>query len=58
MNKFLPSTKHLIINDTNTCMGSASVHRIQYKLNMVHTEVFPLLGDEGTQLEEVRIFLI
>ncbi|XP_045476586.1 ribonuclease Z, mitochondrial isoform X2 [Harmonia axyridis] len=55
MNMFLPSTKHLIINETNTCMGSASVHRIQHKLNMVHKDIFPLLGDDGTESDELEM---
>ncbi|XP_044758744.1 ribonuclease Z, mitochondrial isoform X2 [Coccinella septempunctata] len=54
MESFLPSAKHVIINETNTCMGSAAVHRVQYKLNIVHPEIFPLLGDNGTQLEELE----
>lgn len=29
-------------------MGSIAVHRIQHKLNMLHSDMFPLLGDCGT----------
>ncbi|KAJ8941617.1 hypothetical protein NQ318_000323 [Aromia moschata] len=48
--EFSPSTHHLILNECSTCMGSQSVHRIQYKLNMLSEDMFPLLGDKGTQL--------
>lgn len=50
MDKFSPSTHHLILNDSNTCMGSSAVHRIQYKLNLLSDEIFPLLGDQGTEI--------
>ncbi|KAF5288455.1 hypothetical protein FQR65_LT02107 [Abscondita terminalis] len=49
MRDFKPSTQHLSINDANTCMGSESVHRIQYKLNMLYDHFFPLLGDKGSK---------
>lgn len=34
----------------NTCMGSQAVHRIQYKLNLLSEELFPLLGDQGSEV--------
>ncbi|KAK4874327.1 hypothetical protein RN001_013687 [Aquatica leii] len=49
MSLFSPSTHHLNLNDSNTCMGSESVHRIQYKLNLLHNNFFPLLGDHGSK---------
>lgn len=48
MDDFPPSTEHIFINETNTCMGSIAVHRIQYKLNMLSKDFFPLLTDGGT----------
>lgn len=33
-------------------MGSLSVHRIQYKLNLLSDEFFPLLGDKGSQMTQ------
>lgn len=51
MERFTPSTQHLILNDANTCLGSLSVHRIQYKLNLLSNDFFPMLGDTGTQIE-------
>ncbi|KAK5641003.1 hypothetical protein RI129_009550 [Pyrocoelia pectoralis] len=51
IDKFSPSTRHLVLNETNTCMGSESVHRVQYKLNLLHKDVFPLLGDNGSKYD-------
>lgn len=45
VDKFSPSTQHLVLNDSNTCLGSISVHRVQYKLNLLSKDFFPLLGD-------------
>ncbi|KAL3273587.1 hypothetical protein HHI36_015020 [Cryptolaemus montrouzieri] len=55
MKSFLTSTQHLILNETNTCMGSIAVHRIQHKLNMIHPKIFPLLGDNGTKVADEEI---
>ncbi|XP_066140566.1 ribonuclease Z, mitochondrial [Euwallacea fornicatus] len=48
MDDFCASCEHIPINELNTCMGSVAVHRIQYKLNMLSSSIFPLLGDKGT----------
>lgn len=53
MQEFFPSTYHLVINDSNSCMGSVAVHRIQQKLNLLHPDIFPLLKDKGIPLEEL-----
>lgn len=52
MARFSPSTSHVIINDANSCMGSEAVHRIQYKLNHLNDNLFPLLGDNGIPKKE------
>lgn len=52
VDRFSPSTQHLVLNDANRCMGSAAVHRIQYKLNILSNDLFPLLGDGGTEICE------
>lgn len=49
--RFSLSTQHLVINDYNNCMGSAAVHRIQYKMNLLSSSMFPLLADRGTLLK-------
>ncbi|XP_050298698.1 ribonuclease Z, mitochondrial isoform X2 [Anthonomus grandis grandis] len=48
MDKFSPSTVHIPVNELNSCMGSVAVHRIQYKLNLLSEDFFPLLRDHGT----------
>lgn len=58
MNQFSPSTQHLVLNDANNCMGSVAVHRIQYKLNLLSNEIFPLLGDGGTEVCEANEVII
>lgn len=57
MDDFPASTQHLMLNEMNTCMGSESVHRVQHKLNLLSEDMFPLLGDKGTETkDEVRYF--
>lgn len=51
VDKFSPSTCHLLLNESNTCMGSVAVHRIQHQLNLLHEGLFPLLRGDG-QLEK------
>ncbi|XP_063361826.1 ribonuclease Z, mitochondrial [Cydia amplana] len=45
MTKFGPTTRHLILNSQNSCLGSEAVHRTQHKLHLLDPEVFPLLKD-------------
>lgn len=54
MDDFPASTEHLPVNELNSCTGSLAVHRIQHKLNLLSSEIFPLLGDNGIpRLREV-----
>lgn len=46
------STHHLMLNEMNSCMGSQAVHRIQHKLNLLSEDIFPLLGDNGTEVTD------
>lgn len=39
-----------MLNEMNTCMGSEAVHRVQVKLNLLSEEIFPLLGDKGSDI--------
>ncbi|CAI6346770.1 unnamed protein product [Macrosiphum euphorbiae] len=46
--KLFPSeTYHLLLNNENKCLGSTAIHRIQYKLNMLDENIYPLLKDNG-----------
>lgn len=43
------------MNDSNKCMGSIAVHRIQYKLNLLDKTIFHLLRDDGIPTEGENI---
>jgi len=43
MESFSPTTQHLLINDSCLSLGSEAVHRLQYKLNLVDKNIFPLM---------------
>lgn len=45
MANFGPNTRHLILNDQNSCLGSEAVHRTQHKLHLLDPDIFPLLRD-------------
>ncbi|KAG8225915.1 hypothetical protein J437_LFUL005951, partial [Ladona fulva] len=45
--QFPVSTTHISIGEGNVCSGSIAVHRLQYKLNLLHPKIFPLLADSG-----------
>ena len=47
INRFPTQTKHVFINKENKSLGSVGVKRLQYKLNMLHSDIFPLLSDFG-----------
>lgn len=47
MKLFPPETYHLLLNNENKCLGSTAIHRIQYKLNMLDEDIYPLLKDTG-----------
>lgn len=51
MRKFSPTTKHLLLNESNHCMGSTAVHEVQQKLNLFDANVFPLLKDTMIRLD-------
>ncbi|XP_076390326.1 ribonuclease Z isoform X2 [Megachile rotundata] len=44
--KFPFETEHIIFNEDNTCMSSEAVHKNQYLLHMLHSEIFPLLSTD------------
>ncbi|XP_034830512.1 ribonuclease Z, mitochondrial isoform X2 [Maniola hyperantus] len=45
MAKFGTSTRHLILNSQNSCLGSEAVHRTQHKLHLLDADMFPMLRD-------------
>ncbi|KAG1651091.1 Zinc phosphodiesterase ELAC protein 2 [Nymphon striatum] len=42
MSKFPQQTFHMFLNDTNSSSNSISGHKIRYKLNTLHSTIFPL----------------
>lgn len=59
MSKFGVSTRHIVVNEENECMGTEAVHRHQHKLHMLHPEIFPFLNEESfkkkTRMEDLPI---
>lgn len=47
INTFPQTTQHVILNSKNCCMGSDAVFKNQYILNMLHSEIFPLLSKDS-----------
>ncbi|XP_059059090.1 ribonuclease Z, mitochondrial [Achroia grisella] len=45
MAMFGPTTRHLVLNTQNSCLGSEAVHRTQHKLHLLDSDIFPLLRD-------------
>lgn len=50
MAKFGEDTKHVIINESNNCIGSTAVNVLQRELNLIHPDIFPILADEKYDL--------
>lgn len=51
MTMFGPSTRHLVLNTQNLCLGSEAVHRTQHKLHLLDPDIFPLLRDVSVPAE-------
>ncbi|XP_064071997.1 ribonuclease Z, mitochondrial isoform X2 [Vanessa tameamea] len=45
MSQFGATTRHLVLNAHNSCMGSEAVHRSQHRLHLLDEDMFPLLRD-------------
>ncbi|XP_075973216.1 ribonuclease Z isoform X2 [Anticarsia gemmatalis] len=45
MAQFGATTRHLVLNSKNSCLGSEAVHRTQHKLHLLDPDIFPLLRD-------------
>lgn len=46
INKFSPSTQHICLNSDSSCLGSASVFKVQNQLNLIDNFIFPRLQTE------------
>lgn len=58
MKLFPPETYHLLLNNENKCLGSTAIHRIQYKLNMLDEDIYPLLKDTGIPCKNTLKILV
>ncbi|XP_055639990.1 ribonuclease Z, mitochondrial [Toxorhynchites rutilus septentrionalis] len=47
MDKFSPSTRHIALNEINRFSGYVACHRIQYHLNQLDSQIFPLLREQN-----------
>ncbi|CAG5051844.1 unnamed protein product [Parnassius apollo] len=45
LSMFGPTTRHLVLNGQNSCLGSEAVHRSQHRLHLLDPDIFPLLRD-------------
>ncbi|XP_067209587.1 ribonuclease Z, mitochondrial isoform X3 [Linepithema humile] len=49
MGKFGLNTRHIVLNEENECMGTEASHKHQYKLRLLHSDIFPSLDEESFQ---------
>ncbi|XP_067860410.1 zinc phosphodiesterase ELAC protein 2 isoform X2 [Heptranchias perlo] len=49
MERFGPTTEHLILNEHNQTVHNLRSHKIQTQLNLIHPEIFPLLKTYQTK---------
>uniref|UniRef100_A0A8W7P7L7 Zinc phosphodiesterase ELAC protein 2 n=1 Tax=Anopheles coluzzii TaxID=1518534 RepID=A0A8W7P7L7_ANOCL len=49
MDRFSASTRHIALNEVNSFSGYIAAHRIQYHLNQLDEQIFPLLREENNQ---------
>ncbi|XP_075759570.1 zinc phosphodiesterase ELAC protein 2 isoform X2 [Pelodiscus sinensis] len=52
LERFAPSTQHLILNENVSTVHCLRSHKIQTQLNLIHSEIFPLLNSSWSQEEE------
>jgi ribonuclease Z len=43
MEKFSPSTRQLMVNETNRFSGYVAAHKLQWQLNLINKDIFPIL---------------
>lgn len=55
MKKFPKSTLHVNANDSNKCLGLVGCHEMQYKLNLLDSNVFPLLKDDSIPIYKTYV---
>lgn len=53
MQKFGPTTEHILLNENNASFSSEGIYKMQHQLNMIHPTIFPPLR-ENTWIEEME----
>ncbi|KAM7145362.1 zinc phosphodiesterase ELAC protein 2 [Macrochelys suwanniensis] len=52
LERFGPTTEHLILNENSNTVHCLRSHKIQTQLNLIHSEIFPLLTNYQSREEE------
>ncbi|XP_035910676.1 ribonuclease Z, mitochondrial [Anopheles stephensi] len=52
MDRFSASTRHIALNEVNNFSGYIAAHRIQYHLNQLDEQIFPLLREENNEYND------
>uniref|UniRef100_A0A182S923 Zinc phosphodiesterase ELAC protein 2 n=1 Tax=Anopheles maculatus TaxID=74869 RepID=A0A182S923_9DIPT len=52
MDRFSASTRHIALNEVNSFSGYIAAHRIQYHLNQLDEQIFPLLREENNHYND------
>lgn len=55
MARFGPTTEHLILNEKNQTVHNLRSHKIQTQLNLIHSDIFPLLKTFQTKDEPASL---
>ncbi|XP_062548161.1 ribonuclease Z, mitochondrial isoform X2 [Armigeres subalbatus] len=52
VDRFSASTRHIALNDSNSFSGYVASHRIQYHLNQIDKDIFPLLKEQNNNYHQ------
>ena len=56
MEKFGWTTQHMIVNESNTCLGTEAVHKVQHQLHLLHDTIFPFLDQSHIKIESPKSY--
>lgn len=51
MENFGWSTQHMIVNESNTCLGTEAIHKFQHQLHLLHDRIFPFWDESNIPKE-------
>lgn len=52
MENFGWSTQHIIVNESNNCLGIEAIHKVQHQLHLLHNEIFPFLDESNIPIKK------